>query len=64
MDRDQLGQAMHISPAEVAKQLDHDMLDYLKSMNRDRLVFGLSGGIQPFWRSCEPVLCPKIRSWP
>ncbi|MBS3807367.1 MAG: NAD(+) synthase [Bacteroidales bacterium] len=57
MDRDQLEQAMHISPAEVAKQLDRGMLDYLKSMNRDRLVFGLSGGVDS---AVVAKLCARI----
>jgi len=31
-----LKQAMQISPGEVIRRLEHDMLDYLKWMNRDR----------------------------
>jgi len=45
MDEEQLGQSMHIPCARVAKKLDRQTLDYLRWMKRDRLVFGLSGGL-------------------
>ena len=45
MTRDQLEEALHINPETVAENLERSLRECMEVMNRDRIVFGLSGGI-------------------
>jgi NAD+ synthase len=45
MNRDQLESALHISPGEIVARLELELKATLDRMNRDRMVLGLSGGI-------------------
>ena len=45
MTDDQLEQALHISPEKASARMEGEILKCMGRMNRDRIVFGMSGGL-------------------